>query len=120
MLGQASCYKLLNQAGFRLPKVRYHGKGLQGDDSRIPHRVDACGLRSTHRESQEIRINTKNTDDFEVLLDNLSLMSIRLEQLEGLYNDAKLSSSLVPFSEVFSEGQESLSKQRSRTHYHSL
>ena len=74
------------------------------------------GCASTHRESQEIRINTKNTDDFEVLLDNLSLMSIRLEQLEGLYNDAKLSSSLVPFSEVFSEGQEAyLNKDHART-----
>ena len=63
------------------------------------------GCASTHRESQEIRINTKNTDDFEVLLDNLSLMSIRLEQLEGLYNDAKLSARWFPFRGFF-RGQE--------------
>ena len=59
------------------------------------------GCASTRLESQEIRSNTNNTEEFEVLLDNLSLMSIRLEQLEGLYNDAKLSSSLVPFSRSF-------------------
>ena len=52
--------------GFRLPKVRYHGKGLQGDDSRFLIGLTLVGCASTHLESQEIRSNTKNTDDLSV------------------------------------------------------
>ena len=77
-------------------------------------RLTLVGCASTRLESQQIRSNTNNTEEFEVLLDNLSLMSIRLEQLEGLYNDAKLSSSLVPFSEV-SRQEAYLNKDHART-----
>ena len=59
------------------------------------------GCASTHLESQEIRSNTKNTDDFEVLLDNLSLMSIRLEQLEGSTTMRSYRARWFPFPRSF-------------------
>ena len=75
-----------------------------------------CGCASTRPSPANQSRPQQAALDFESLLDKLSLMSIRLEQLEGLYNDAKISSSLLPFSQVFSDGQEAyLGKDYSRT-----
>ena len=48
---------------------------------------------------------------FEALLDSVSLMSLQLQRLERLYNQARASSTLVPFSEQFSEAQEAYIQQ---------
>ena len=64
------------------------------------------GCASTRLETTPQSQVTQAEQDFQSLVDQLSLMSFRLEELEDLYNDAKLNSSLLPFSQVFSDGQE--------------
>jgi len=64
------------------------------------------GCASTRLETTPQSQVTQAEQDFQSLVDQLSLMSFRLEELEDLYNDAKLTSSLLPFSQVFSDGQE--------------